>query len=142
VTETPVEDVPQRTLGDILSEIINHLDLNPAHRLDLLGAVEGAVGNANRPAGHRPTDGKLAIPGGLLPFATSGTVYTADVRAHGGTEPVTYSAAGLPAGLSLSPAGQVTGKTTVTGTWPVTVTATDSSSPPQVVTAVLSLVVV
>jgi hypothetical protein len=52
------EDKVERTLTDVLTEIINHLDLSPAHRADLLGAVESAVGNAGR-----PTAPPVASPG-------------------------------------------------------------------------------
>jgi beta-glucosidase len=40
---------------------------------------------------------------------------------------LTYSATGLPAGLSISPAGAVTGAATTRGTTTVTVTARDAS---------------
>ncbi|WP_436494387.1 proprotein convertase P-domain-containing protein [Actinokineospora sp. HUAS TT18] len=50
--------------------------------------------------------------------------------ASGGTSPYTWSATGLPAGLSISASsGTISGTPTATGTSNVTVTATDSSSP-------------
>ena len=39
--------------------------------------------------------------------------------------PVTFSAAGLPPGTSISAAGLITGKPTATGTYPVTVRVHD-----------------
>ncbi|HCT75010.1 MAG TPA: peptidase S8, partial [Micromonosporaceae bacterium] len=61
---------------------------------------------------------------------TVGTAATLNNSATGGTAPYTWSATGLPAGLSISTSsGQITGTPTTAGTSNVTVTATDSSSP-------------
>ncbi|WP_204358457.1 ExeM/NucH family extracellular endonuclease [Streptosporangium sp. 'caverna'] len=60
--------------------------------------------------------------------ATSGTAITPlALHASGGTEPYTWTAAGLPAGLTISSAGTVSGTPTSAGTASVTVTATDSA---------------
>lgn len=62
-----------------------------------------------------------------LPGATVGTYYSASfAAATGGTGSFTYSASGLPAGLSLS-GTTVSGTPTAAGTYDVTLTATDSS---------------
>lgn len=51
------------------------------------------------------------------------------LQASGGTAPYTWSASGLPAGLSLnSSTGRITGTATTAGTSNVTVTVTDSAS--------------
>src|SRR5205823_14544875 len=42
--------------------------------------------------------------------------------------PLTYSATGLPPGLTISPSGLITGTTTQAGSYTVNVTATDSTS--------------
>ncbi|MBC6451753.1 proprotein convertase P-domain-containing protein, partial [Actinokineospora xionganensis] len=67
------------------------------------------------------------------PGNQSGTVGTAVNKsntASGGTTPYTWSATGLPAGLSISSStGTITGTPTTAGTSNVTITATDSSSP-------------
>jgi hypothetical protein len=61
-----------------------------------------------------------------------GTVYTsangpsANGLASGGTSPYTYSANGLPTGLSMSSSGVVTGTAATAGTYSVVVTVTDS----------------
>ncbi|MBS2966606.1 cellulose binding domain-containing protein, partial [Actinocrinis puniceicyclus] len=68
------------------------------------------------------------------PGAQSGTVGTAisgvQVQAadSGSGQSLTYSASGLPAGLSISSSGLISGTPTASGTFNVTVTATDSTS--------------
>jgi subtilase family serine protease len=66
------------------------------------------------------------------PGSKTGTVGTAistlQLSASGGTAPYTWTASGLPAGLSISSSGAITGTPSTAGTYNVTVTATDSSS--------------
>jgi len=50
------------------------------------------------------------------------------VQASGGTAPLTFTATGLPAGLSISSSGLITGTPTATGTSNVTVTAKDAAN--------------
>jgi len=51
------------------------------------------------------------------------------LTASGGTTPYTWSFTGLPTGLSGSASGLISGTTTTAGTFNVTATVTDSSSP-------------
>jgi hypothetical protein len=64
-----------------------------------------------------------------LPAATAGVAYSQAITASGGTAPYTYTVAygALPAGLSLSQDGTLSGTPTVTGTLDVPVSATDST---------------
>ncbi len=62
-----------------------------------------------------------------LNIGVSGTGYEAVLTSTGGTGDVTWSATGLPAGLSLSAAGVLSGTPTESGTFQVTFTATDES---------------
>lgn len=66
------------------------------------------------------------------PGSKSGTVGTAvssvTLSASGGTAPYTWTATGLPPGLSVSSGGVISGTPTTAGTYSVTVTATDSAS--------------
>jgi carboxypeptidase T len=65
----------------------------------------------------------VANPGNQV--STVGTAVTLNNSASGGTPPYTWSASGLPAGLSInSSTGQVTGTPTTAGTSSVTITAT------------------
>ncbi len=59
---------------------------------------------------------------------TVGTATTLDVTASGGTAPYTWTATGLPAGLTItSSTGKITGTPTTAGSSSVTVTATDAA---------------
>jgi Zn-dependent metalloprotease len=80
-------------------------------------------------------DPTCTTSGGLTvtnPGAKSGTVGTAtsqQMSASGGTAPYTWSATGLPAGLSInSSTGLISGTPTTAGTYNVTVTARDAAS--------------
>jgi uncharacterized repeat protein (TIGR03803 family) len=70
----------------------------------------------------------LSLSPTSLPAAAAGTGYSQTLTASGGTAPYTFAvtAGALPAGLSLSPAGVLSGTPTAAGSFPFTVTATDS----------------
>jgi hypothetical protein len=76
-----------------------------------------------------------------LPAGTVSTPYSATLVASGGTAPYTWSVTTgtLPAGLTLSAAGAISGTPTAAGTSTFTVTVSDSSSP--VLTATQTLVI-
>ncbi|MEV0714174.1 trypsin-like serine protease [Asanoa sp. NPDC050611] len=78
--------------------------------------------------GGGPPGGGVAVanPGGRS--STVGTAVSATHSASGGTAPYTWSATGLPPGLSISSStGTVTGTPTTAGSYGVTVTATASA---------------
>ena len=63
-----------------------------------------------------------------LPNGRAGALYSASIAASGGTGPHSYAVAGsLPAGLTLSPSGLLSGMPTETGSFSFSVTATDAS---------------
>ncbi|RBJ82244.1 IPT/TIG domain/outer membrane autotransporter barrel domain-containing protein [Pseudomonas sp. MWU12-2534b] len=73
----------------------------------------------------------LAITPPTLPDGTQGTSYSQTVSASGGTTPYTYAitAGSLPTGLSLNTSsGVISGTPSGTGTFNLTVTATDANS--------------
>jgi uncharacterized protein YhjY with autotransporter beta-barrel domain len=65
-----------------------------------------------------------------LPSGVQGSAYAETITASGGTASYAYAitSGALPAGLSLSAGGVITGTPTVNGSFPLTVTATDSST--------------
>ncbi len=98
-------------------------------------AVKAAWNAVSVPA---QTGDPTCTPGGgtgsvtvTSPGSKTGTVGTAissfTVSASGGTSPYTFTATGLPAGVSISSAGTVSGTPTTAGTYTPTVTATDST---------------
>jgi hypothetical protein len=91
-----------------LKEIFNTLFKTSDTRLDKLSPVDIS-----------PT---------ALPDATAGTAYKQTLAGSGGKPPYTWSAQGLPAGLTLDPAtGVVQGTPTATGTITVVFTLADSA---------------
>jgi hypothetical protein len=78
-----------------------------------------------------------------LPDATYGAAYSQALQAIGGTPPYSWSVSSgaLPAGLSLSTGGQITGSPTSVGTSSFTIQVTDSAAQPSSNTKSLSLTV-
>ncbi|WP_267555766.1 putative Ig domain-containing protein, partial [Rhizobium rhizogenes] len=72
----------------------------------------------------------IAITPATLTAATVATAYTQTITASGGTSTYAYAvtAGALPAGLTLSSSGDLSGTATEAGTFNFTVTATDSST--------------
>ncbi|WP_158225402.1 putative Ig domain-containing protein [Rhizobium sp. 11515TR] len=72
----------------------------------------------------------IAIAPTTLPAATVAAAYNQTITASGGTSPYSYAitAGTLPAGLTLSSGGVLSGTPTASGTFNVTITATDGST--------------
>jgi len=86
----------------------------------------------------------LIVVTGSLIDGTVGAAYSDTLQAANGVPPYTWSIStgSLPAGLSLSTAGVISGIPTTSGTSPFTVKVTDSSTPtPETATGNLSLTV-
>jgi hypothetical protein len=71
---------------------------------------------------------QLAVPIPSLPSGTAGVSYAAVVSAYGGTSPYSWniSSGSLPAGLTMSQAGVISGTPTATGSFPFTAVVTDA----------------
>jgi len=72
--------------------------------------------------------GALTITSGAPPAAVQGQAYSFQFTATGGQTPYSWSATGLPAGLTLSTGGLLSGTPTANGSFSVTVTVTDSGA--------------
>ena len=85
----------------------------------------------------------LAITSSTLANGQAGSAYTAILQASGGTPGYTWSlrSGSLPAGLSLSAGGVISGTPTAAGTFSFTVQVTDSGSPAQTQSATASITV-
>jgi hypothetical protein len=84
----------------------------------------------------------LVIVTESLPPGQDGVAYSAVVSASGGDGHYSWSASGLPAGLSIGPgSGAISGTPDTSGTFSVTITVTDGESPPQMKSATLPLTV-
>ncbi|BCJ32000.1 putative Ig domain-containing protein [Actinocatenispora sera] len=122
-----------------------------AHASSLNDVTSGNNGSCGSPMCSAGTgwDGPtgLGTPNGTAAFAAGGTTPPGDVTvsnpgnqsnkvgdsvslqlsASGGTAPYTWSVTGLPAGLSASSSGKITGSPTTAGTSTVKATATDAA---------------
>src|SRR5580698_264638 len=85
----------------------------------------------------------LTVTTTSLTVATAGTAYSNTLHASGGTTPYTWSLTSgtLPSGISLQSTGVLSGTTSQTGQFSITVEATDSSSPKKNATQPLTLTV-
>jgi zinc metalloprotease ZmpA len=113
--------------------------LTSAKNLDatcgLFNATKAAWDAVSVPA--QTADPTCSVSGGLTvgsPGNKTGTVGTAitpfTITVSGGTSPYSFSATGLPPGVSINAtSGQVSGTPTQTGTFSPTVNVTDSSNP-------------
>jgi hypothetical protein len=70
----------------------------------------------------------LVITTASAPNGTVGTAYSTSFAASGGTAPYTFSASGLPAGLSMSAAATISGTPTAPGAATIVVTVKDAAS--------------
>jgi alpha-tubulin suppressor-like RCC1 family protein len=70
----------------------------------------------------------LAVTSRSLPAGEIGLPYSAQAQGTGGAAPYTWSANGLPPGLSIDPeSGAISGTPTAAGTYTATITATDGN---------------
>jgi iron uptake system EfeUOB component EfeO/EfeM len=85
----------------------------------------------------------LSITTTSLSGATSGSAYSTSLSATGGTSPYSWTliSGTLPAGIALQSSGTISGTTSQTGQFNITVQASDSSSPKQTATRALTLTV-
>lgn len=99
--------------------------------LALSGASNASIARATGTATILNDDAVVTVAPASLPAATAGTAYSQNVLASGGTAPYTFAltAGALPAGMTLSSVGVLSGTPTSSGSFNFTVTATDSGNP-------------
>ena len=85
----------------------------------------------------------LAISSASLASGTQGAAYSQSLQATGGTPVYTWSvtSGALPAGVTLSPSGVLSGTPTAFGTFPFAVTVADAGSPAQTRSLSTSIVI-
>jgi len=96
--------------------------------------VSGAATDSN-PSNNSATDTDtvvcpvITVTNPAVTTGMAGVPFSQSFTQNGGIAPVTFStASALPAGLALASDGTLSGTPTVTGTFPITVTATDTNA--------------
>ncbi|RZS43669.1 aminopeptidase S [Herbihabitans rhizosphaerae] len=102
------------TTSNISATVLNRAADGIAH------AVWTAVGSGT---------GSVAVTNPGNQTGTVGTPVNLQLSASGGATPYTWSATGMPTGLTMSASGAISGTPSTAGTFNVTATATDNSSP-------------
>ncbi|PPU58862.1 hemagglutinin [Xanthomonas codiaei] len=104
---------------------------NETFSVGLSGASNATIARATGTGTINNDDAVVTVAPASLPAATAGTAYSQNLSASGGTAPYTYAitAGALPAGLTLSSSGVLSGTPTASGAFNFTVTATDSGAP-------------
>src|SRR5207237_1924596 len=94
--------------------------------------------------GENPTPAiSLTILTNSLPGGMVGEAYNASLSAIGGKGTRTWTATGLPAGLTVSGAlALISGTPQASGTFSVTITVTDQAIPPHVRSKTLSMAII
>lgn len=114
--------------------------------LVLLIAACGGGGGSSSSSGNNlvsaPSTPAVSLSTTGLAVGFQGQPYGDTLFAASGKAPYTYSAQGLPPGITLvnqGVQGNLSGTPTQTGSFPVTITVTDSSSPPTTASRQLNL---
>jgi hypothetical protein len=116
---------------------LNFADFNNDGRQDLM-IVDRSGGNVTPRLGGCTVNVTTAS----LPNGQQGSAYSSPLAATGGTTPYTFSATGLPTGLSIDPSsGVVSGSPTASGTFYPKFTVVDSSGTPVTTYRVIPLVI-
>ena len=85
---------------------------------------------------------KLSIMTTALPNGSLNLPYTGSVSVAGGTPPYKFALIGAPSNLGIASTGNFTGAPMFAGTFSITVTVTDSSTPAQVASSTYSVTIV
>lgn len=107
-------------------------EANETFFVNLSGAINATISDNQGVGTITNDDVPVTVSPGTLPNGTVATAYSQTITASGGTGPYGFAvtAGALPAGLTLSPGGALTGTPSAGGTFNFTVTATDGSAFP------------
>ena len=122
---------PGQTARTITVPVIGEAvpEANETFFVNLSGATNATISDNQGVGTITNDDVPVTVSPGTLPNGTVATPYSQTISASGGAAPYSFAvtAGALPAGLTLSPGGILSGTPTAGGTFNVTVTATDSS---------------
>jgi len=115
--------------------------VTPSTAFNYAMEIVALKGTSSTPTGITPTPVPvpLTISTATLPGGTTGTAYSATLAAAGGTSPYTWSASGLPGGLSITAGGTISGTPTAAGTQMASMAVKDSTG--TTASALLSLTI-
>jgi outer membrane autotransporter protein len=107
-------------------------EANETFFVNLSGATNATIADNQGLGTITNDDVPVTVNPATLPNGAVATAYSQTVTASGGVGPYSFAvtAGALPAGLTLSPTGVLSGTPTAGGTFNITVTATDSSAFP------------
>lgn len=107
-------------------------EANETFFVNLSGAANATISDNQGVGTITNDDVPVTVSPGTLPNGTVATAYSQTITASGGTGPYSFAvtAGALPAGLTLSAGGAVTGTPNAGGSFNFTVTATDGSAFP------------
>ncbi|MCZ8324668.1 MAG: putative Ig domain-containing protein [Sphingomonadaceae bacterium] len=125
---------PGQTTRTITVPVIGETvpEANDTFFVNLSGATNATISDNQGLGTITNDDVPVIVSPASLPNGTVAAPYSQTLTASGGTAPYTFAvtAGALPPGLSLSPAGVLSGTPTADGGFNFTVTATDSSPVP------------
>lgn len=116
------------TLGNGTNRTASDTPIPPSPSLLPVSSPIAAASPTSQPTSTAPAANGLAVTSIPTHNGEVGVIYLAvTLGATGGTAPYTWAATGMPAGLTVSPQGVVTGNNTAAGKFSFTVTVTDST---------------
>jgi hypothetical protein len=125
---------PGQTTRTITVPVIGETvpEANETFFVNLSGATNATITDNQGLGTITNDDVPVTVSPGSIPNGNVGSAYSQSLSASGGTSPYSFAitAGGLPAGLTLSGAGVLSGTPTAGGTFTFTVTATDSAAAP------------
>jgi len=125
---------PGQTTQTITVPVVGEVvpEANETFFVNLSGATNATISDNQGVGTITNDDVPVTVSPGTLPNGAVAAAYSQTITASGGTGPYTFavSAGALPAGLTLSTGGLLSGTPTAGGTFNFTVSATDSSAFP------------